>query len=200
VNDARLVDGCANPAVRLERLLPDSPETVWLAITEREQLRSWFPCDVIVETGRWDVGAPIKFVFPPEVIEVELDGRVLVSDPPRKLAYTWGDEILSFELTPHDGGTLLVLIDELPPGIAARNAAGWELCLDRMSEADRPPEARPLDARPPEARPLDARPPEAWKVLFDSYSAAFEPTLGPQEGPPAGYGGDDLGWGIRKSV
>jgi len=166
MNDASLVIGGTKPAVRLERHLPHSPETVWLAITDREQLGSWFPCDVIVDGGRWGVGATIKFVFPPDVIDSELDGTVLVWDPPRKLAYTWGDEVLRFELSPEDGGTFLVLIDELPPGIAARNAAGWELCLDRMSETERGA--------------------GTWKVLFDAYSAAFEPTLGLQEGPPTG--------------
>jgi hypothetical protein len=31
------------------------------------------------------------------------------------------------------GGTRLVLIDELPPRIAARNAAGWEVGLERLA-------------------------------------------------------------------
>src|SRR5262245_59412726 len=32
--------------------------------------------------------------------------------------------------------------------------------------------------------------PDAWRPRFDAYAAAFEPMLGPQEGPPAGYKGD----------
>lgn len=32
--------------------------------------------------------------------------------------------------------------------------------------------------------------PSAWRGHFDAYVAAFEPTLGPQEGPPEGYKGD----------
>jgi hypothetical protein len=68
-----------------------------------------------------------------------------------------------------DGGTRLALIDELPAGAAARNAAGWETCLERLARLEPAP--------------------EAWRSRFDTYAAAFEPTLVPQEGPPVGYKG-----------
>jgi uncharacterized protein YndB with AHSA1/START domain len=159
----------ARPAVRLERHLPDPPATVWRAITDREQLRSWFPCDVLVAGGSWEVGAAITFVFPPEVIDLTLTGEVLAVSEPNALAFSWGDEILRFELSPADGGTRLVLVDELPAGLAARNAAGWEVCLDRLAGL----------------KPAG----DEWRPLFEAYAAAFEPALGPQEGPPAGYKG-----------
>lgn len=170
MNDAMLLNDGARPVVRLERHLPDPPSIVWRAITDREQLRSWFPCDVVVEGGRWKVGAAITFRFPPEVIDMTLTGEVLVVDEPNALAFSWGEEILRFELSPADGGTHLVLLNELGPDIAARNAAGWEVCLDRLAGLD------------PDAN--------AWQPLFEAYTVAFEPTLGPQEGPPAGYKGD----------
>ncbi len=169
MNDPILVTDGTRPAVRLERHLPDPPPVVWDAITEREQLRSWFPCDVMVAGGRWEVGAAITFSFPPEVIEMTLTGEVLVFDPPTLLAYRWGEEILRFELTPEDGGTRLLLFDELPPEGAARNAAGWEDCLDRL--------AGMTDEREP------------WQRRFERYSAAFAPVIGPQSGPPPGYKG-----------
>ncbi len=170
MNDATLIADRERPAVRLERWLSDPPPVVWLALTDREQLRSWFPSDVIVEGDLWEVGAAITFPFPPEVIDMMLTGEVLEVDEPSVLAFSWGDEVLRFELTPQDRGTLLVLIDELPPGAAARNAAGWDVCLDRLSGLD------------------PAR--DAWGSRFDVYSAAFAPVLGPQEGPPAGYRAD----------
>lgn len=170
MNYATLMTDRTRPAVRLERWLPDPPPVVWLALTESEQLRSWFPCDVIVEGGLWEVGAAITFPFPPEVIDVTLTGKVLEVDEPSVLAFSWGDEVLRFELTPQDHGTLLVLIDELPPGAAARNAAGWDVCLDRLAGLN------------------PAR--DTWRSRFDVYSAAFAPVLGPQEGPPPGYKGD----------
>jgi uncharacterized protein YndB with AHSA1/START domain len=167
-NSAHLVDG-TRPAVRLERHLPDPPPVVWLALTEREQLRSWFPCDVIVAGGRWEVGATITFRFPPDVVDMTLAGEVLAVDEPTQLVYTWGEETLRFELAEHDRGTRLILIDELPAGAAARNAAGWELCLDRLAG---------LNPKP-----------DAWRRHFDAYVAAFEPALGPQEEPPAEHRG-----------
>jgi uncharacterized protein YndB with AHSA1/START domain len=170
MTDATLLTGGARPAVRLERFLPDPPPVVWQAITDREQLRSWFPCDVVVAGGRWEVGAAIAFPFPPEVIDMTLTGQVLAVDEPAVLAFSWGEEILRFELSAVDGGTRLVLTDELAPGAAARNAAGWDACLDRLEGLQGAP--------------------EQWKPRFDAYSAAFEPVLGPQEGPPAGYKGD----------
>jgi uncharacterized protein YndB with AHSA1/START domain len=169
MNSATLVTDGARPAVRLERRLADPPATVWQALTDREQLRAWFPCDVLVAGGRWEAGAKLTFRFPPELIELTLTGEVLVVDEPNHLAFTWGEELLRFELHAEASGTRLVLVDELPAGIAARNAAGWEDCLDRLARDQ------------PAAGP--------WRTRFETYARAFEPTLGPQEGPPADYKG-----------
>jgi uncharacterized protein YndB with AHSA1/START domain len=166
MTDATLLTDRARPAVRLERHLPDPPDVVWQALTDRDQLRSWFPSDVIVADGRWEAGAAISFPFPPEVADMTLTGEVLEVDAPNVLAFTWGEETLRFELSSEDGGTRLVLIDELPANAAARNAAGWDTCLDRLAGLE------------PSA--------DSWQPRFEAYSAAFEPTLGPQEGPPAG--------------
>jgi uncharacterized protein YndB with AHSA1/START domain len=169
MTQATLVTDRTQPAVRLERDLADPPEVVWSALTERERLRDWFPCDVIVEGGEWRVGAAITFPFPPEVIDMTLTGEVLAVDKPRELAFTWGEETLRFELTAQEGGTRLVLVDELPPDAAARNAAGWDTCLDTLAGLEPAP--------------------DAWKDRFATYSAAFSPVLGPQEGAPEGYKG-----------
>jgi uncharacterized protein YndB with AHSA1/START domain len=166
MTDARLLTDGARPAVQLERHLADSPEIVWRALTERDQLRSWFPCDVILSGGRWEVGAAITFPFSPDVIDLTLTGEVLEVDEPNLLAFTWGEDTLRFELSPEGDGTRLVLIDELPADSAARNAAGWETCLDRLAGVE-----------PPQ---------DGWQPLFERYAAAFEPTLGPQKGRPEG--------------
>jgi uncharacterized protein YndB with AHSA1/START domain len=156
-------------SVRLERHLVDPPALVWRALTERDRLRTWFPCDVEVDDGRWRVGAGITFTFPSEVIDMTLRGEVTEVEEPSRLAYRWGDEVLRFELSDDDGGTLLVLFDELPPSFAARNAAGWDDCLDRLVG---------LTANS-----------RAWREHFKQYQREFEPILGPQEGPPAEYKG-----------
>lgn len=171
MTDATLVVAGTRPAVRLQRYLPDPPAVVWQAITDRTQLKEWFPCDVIVEGGRWEAGAAITFPFPPEVIDMTLTGTVLAVDEPKLLSFTWGDqETLRFELYPEGSGTRLVLIDQLEASWAARNAAGWEDCLDRLA-----------------GLPAD---PGAWRRRFAAYSTVFEPEIGPQEGPPADFKGD----------
>jgi hypothetical protein len=100
-----------------------------------------------------------------------LTGEVLEVDEPHRLVYTWGEETLRFELSSLGGGTRLVLINELDPGGAARNAAGWDTCLDRLTGIE------------PSS--------EDWQPRFRAYAAQFEPVIGPQAGPPSGYKGDE---------
>ena len=152
------------PVLRFERVLARPPEAVWRAITDREELKAWFPCDVVADA--WEPGAAISFPFPGEGGPT-LTGTVLEVEEPRVLAYTWGAETLRFILTPEpDGRTRLVFTDELDPPLAARNAAGWHVCLARLAAESAT---------------------DAWKVFFDRYTAAFEPALGPQQGPPSGH-------------
>lgn len=157
------------PAVRLERVLPDPPSVVWRALTVPDELARWFPCGVVVDGGIWRVGAKLTFAFPSDVIDMTLTGEVLQVDEPRALAYTWGDETLRFELHDHDAGTRLVLVDVLEPPHAARNAAGWDDCLDHLLGVTTHP--------------------DGWRRRFSRYTTAFAPALGPQEGPPEGYKG-----------
>lgn len=165
MTDATLKVEGERPVVRFERHLKDPPEVVWQALTEGEQLKRWFPCDIV--TDEWKVGAALTFLFR-EGNVAPLTGRVLECDKPRVLAYTWGEETLRFELTPEpSGGTHLILTDELDRGFAARNAAGWDECLARLEDGSGEG--------------------VGWKTRFDHYVAVFEPALGPQEGPPPGF-------------
>jgi uncharacterized protein YndB with AHSA1/START domain len=162
MDDATLATGDAGPMIRLERVLRRPPAEVWRALTDRRELGSWFPCDIL--TAEWKIGASLRFVFPQGEAD-DLTGTVIECDEPNTLAFTWGDEILRFELAPFDGGTRLVLTDELGAAWAARNAAGWDVCLEHL-----------------EGR---TTPPTLWSSRFDRYVDRFMPVLGPQEGPPA---------------
>src|SRR5262249_56014972 len=112
-------------------------------------------------------GAGITFPCPPEVTEMTLTGKVLAADEPKLLSYTWGeDEVLRFELYPEGDGTRLVLVDELQAGWAARNAAGWEDCLDRLA-----------------GLPVE---PDAWQRRVAPHPAPFHtPPRPPRNTPPA---------------
>jgi len=161
MEDATLETTGTRPAVRLERTLRQPPAVVWRALIDCEELAAWFPCDILTE--EWKVGAALRFVFRGGEWH-DLEGTVLEYDEPRVLAYTWGDDVLRFELEAAREGTRLVLINEVDSPAAARNAAGWESCLDR------------LEGRTP--------PPDGWQERFERYVAAFEPAIGHQDGPP----------------
>jgi uncharacterized protein YndB with AHSA1/START domain len=102
MEDAELLTGATRPVIRFERLLRRPRPAVWRALTDREELNSWFPCDIV--TDEWRVGASLRFVFR-EGEWHDLFGTVLECDEPATLAFTWGDETLRFELSEVEGGT-----------------------------------------------------------------------------------------------
>ena len=61
MHDATVVSGEARPTIRFERRLGRLPSAVWRALTDREELNAWFPCDILTE--EWKVGASLRFVF-----------------------------------------------------------------------------------------------------------------------------------------
>jgi hypothetical protein len=93
--------------LRFERRLDHSPERVWRAITEREELAHWFP--------------------PGEELQVT------ESEPPTLLAGTWFGDELRFELQTDGDGCLLVFTHAFADRAkAARDAAGWDRCFVRF--------------------------------------------------------------------
>jgi uncharacterized protein YndB with AHSA1/START domain len=164
VSEATLLKTGARPVLRFERHLPKPVDTVWRAVTDPVEMRTWFPTRI--EIDEWNVGAALTHYFDEQDIE-PLPGAVLEWDPPRRVSFTWGSDTISFELTPAaNGSTTFVLTEELSANHAARNAAGWDTCLDRLQ----------LGAED-----------ESWQPRFQRYVTSFEPILGHQDGPPAGY-------------
>jgi uncharacterized protein YndB with AHSA1/START domain len=163
MSDATLLTTGIRPVLRFERHLPLPVETVWRAVTDKDEMRSWFPTRI--EIDEWKVGASLVHHFDDQDIGA-LPGTVLEWDPPRRVSFTWSGDTISFTLSPAPGGgTTFVLTEELSPNHAARNAAGWDSCLDRLQQR------------------VDG---DSWKVRFDRYVASFEPVLGHQDGPPEG--------------
>lgn len=112
------------------RDLTHSREKVWRAITDPAELTVWFPSTI---DGDRVAGAPLKFVFPfPDAPMME--GTMRVYDPPSTIEFNWGDDVLRITLEEIDGGTRLTLTDTFGEyDKAARDAAGWHACLDRMT-------------------------------------------------------------------
>jgi hypothetical protein len=94
------------------------------------------------------------------------DGEVTDYDPPLVLGHTWGDDHLRWELRPHDEGCLLVLTHTFDDRFkAARDAAGWHLCLDALgSSLD--------DTKAPSAEDGE-RLPGGWQELNRAYERRF---------------------------
>jgi uncharacterized protein YndB with AHSA1/START domain len=165
---ARLTHADGRHQLTFTRTLRHPPEKVWRALTEPEHLAAWFPQEV---RGGWAVGAALRFVDGGDEAAA-FDGEVLAYDPPKLLEFTWGTDELRFELAPRDGGCVLTLIavfDEV--GRAARDAAGWDACLDVLEAG--------LDGAP--APDAGAR----WIAWHERYVAVLPgeaSTIGPPEG------------------
>jgi uncharacterized protein YndB with AHSA1/START domain len=161
---ATLQNAAGQSTLRFERRLAHSPEKVWKAITDPAELTHWFPQDVV---GTFAPGAKLRFAFRGErpVIDGEVigdfTGEVLEFDPPRVLAYTWAGDTLRWTLTPDGDGCLLVFTDTFADHTkAARDGAGWHVCLEAL-------DAR-LDGTP---GPSGTR----WQEHYDQYAEAFGP-------------------------
>jgi uncharacterized protein YndB with AHSA1/START domain len=129
--------------LRFERTFAHPPERVWRALTDPDQLRRWFPAVVDFDLTP---GAKLRFDLTPEAKRrlripdgeaTTTDGEVTRVEPPRLLEYTWGEEVLRWELTADAaGGCRLVFTDVFADlggaaeSGAAQMGAGWHAGLE----------------------------------------------------------------------
>jgi uncharacterized protein YndB with AHSA1/START domain len=155
--------------LRYQRHLTQPRDVVWRAMTEPAQLASWFPTTI---EGEQAPGASLRFGFRGVNME-QMVGEMLAFDPPRLLEMRWGDDIVRFELSDEGTGTLLDLVVRFSEfGKAARDGAGWHVCLDRL--------ALVLDQSHLSSWEDD----DGWRAIHPRYVSA----LGPEAssiGPPA---------------
>jgi uncharacterized protein YndB with AHSA1/START domain len=122
MTDGTLVTIDGRPALRFERTLAHAVERVWRAITEPAELERWFPAaaDWTPATG--------------ETFEAYgAAGEVTEVAAPNRLAWTFGGEAFSFELSPAESGCRLVFIHVFDDRArAAQTAAGWDAYLSRL--------------------------------------------------------------------
>lgn len=119
-----------------------TPEKVWQGLTTAEFTQQYWG-------GRrhetdWQVGSPIKILKPDGTAEVH--GEILVSEPPKKLAYTWhstqlggGPSRVTFELSPfpadegHNITQLKIIHDHFAPDTnIAMATVGWMAILNNL--------------------------------------------------------------------
>jgi uncharacterized protein YndB with AHSA1/START domain len=150
------------PAVRFVRTYPAPVERVWPAISEPAGLAHWFPSQVEIDLR---IGGVVRFSGDPNAGDGT--GTVIACDPPHRLAFTWGEDELHFDLEPVEGGRCrLTLVNVLADReAAARNAAGWSVCL---AELDKQIQGVPSDGPHSDAA-------EPFQPIYDAHVAAGLP-------------------------
>jgi uncharacterized protein YndB with AHSA1/START domain len=151
------------PAVRFVRVYEHPIDRVWSAVTDATELQHWFPSSVDIDLR---AGGTVSFSGDPNL--ESSSGVVLACDPPRHLAFTWGEDELHFDLEPLGGSCRFTLTNVLAEqDTAARNGSGWSVCL------------RELDAQM-EGQPTGGPHSDSNKALFwplyDAYVAAGVPS------------------------
>ena len=109
------------PILRFERHLPQPVEIVWHAVTDLDEMRSWFPTRI--EIDEWTVGASLVHHFDEHGIAPR-SGTVLEWDPPHRVSFTWSmtRSPLSCRPTRAEGPRLSLPRSERQP---RRSQCGW---------------------------------------------------------------------------
>ena len=134
-----------------------SAEKLWQALTEGDFTeRYWFGHRVASD---WKVGSAFRFA---KEGTPSIEGKVLISEPPKKLAYTWDSlkcspdaprertSRVTFDLEPHGKAVkLTVTHDELDErGVTLRNiSGGWPMVIASLKSLLET--GRVLDIDPP---------------------------------------------------
>jgi uncharacterized protein YndB with AHSA1/START domain len=126
----------------IQRLLPGPIERIWGYLTDSKLRWQW------LAAGQMEMkaGAPFELIWrnneltnppgkrPPGFGEEHrMQSRITELDPPRKLAFTWGNSgDVSFELEPKGNKVLLTVIHRRLPDRATllMVGAGWHMHLD----------------------------------------------------------------------
>ena len=178
-NQGTLIHIDSKPALRFERRYEHTVERVWRAISDPAEMASWFPSNV---EGKRAVGADLTFVDdaqraaareagdPTRDGSAMPHGRIVAYDPPKVFSFTWGSELLRFELVPDGHATVLVFTQILShQSVAARNGSGWNMCLGNLDAL--------LGAGVPER--------DDWKDVYHDYLERMGPELGRRAGDGA---------------
>jgi len=126
--DARVEKGGETWTLVLVRELHHSPNKVWQALTDPNELRDWAPYDADTNLGKAGTKVKLTTVGAPSPHIVET--TVKRADAPKVLEFEWGGGDLRWELQAHGAGTRLTLWAKIDRRYIAMGAAGWHICLD----------------------------------------------------------------------
>ncbi|TDF88905.1 SRPBCC family protein [Paenibacillus piri] len=139
---------------RYERRLNASVDQVWSMLTDNDQLAKWF---AELRVGELRDGGFMKFDMQNGTFE-KLDITELRLQS--VLEYTWGEDLVRFELYPETAGSRLVLVETINKMTdhTPKDLAGWDVCLDVVEAL--------LSGRKIEARE------DLWKAKYEEYVQA----------------------------
>lgn len=141
------------------RQLRHPPTKVWAALTDPALLRQWSP--FVSDRDLATVGEATLTMIDGQ--DTTLPAKVLRSEAPTLLEYTWGDDVLRWQLEQTDQGTRLTLHHTTDdPTMAPKAAAGWHICLV-VAE-------RLLDGRPIGPIVGEDAMKCGWQELYDAYA------------------------------
>ncbi|TDC52251.1 SRPBCC family protein [Jiangella ureilytica] len=133
--------------LHMERRFGHPSAQVWRALTEPDHLSRWFPSRAEFDPV---VGSGVRFDMDGE----RFDGRVTEAEPGRVLAFTWGDDLLRFELHDDGDGCRLVFTHTFTDRYGAASfASGWAQCFVALTEVL---DGAPVTAASPSAAQHDA--------------------------------------------
>ena len=133
--------------LRIQRVLPGSIERVWAYLTDGRLRRKWLAAgDMVLQPG-----APFELVWrnddlspqpggrPPGFGEEDrMNSRIIAVDPPRHLAFAWGehgDGEVAFDLEQQGDRVLLTIVHRRVPDrdVLLKVSAGWHAHLDTLA-------------------------------------------------------------------
>ncbi|MCM0677643.1 SRPBCC family protein [Micromonospora phytophila] len=163
--EVALDDTGDRPTLVFVRDLRHRPDAVWSALTDPARLREWAP--FLADRDLGSPGAAVLTLVDGEHTE-DHPATVRRAEPPHLLEYTWGEDLLRWELVPAGTGTRLTLRHTVADrGTAPMAAAGWHLCLDvaeRLLDGDPVGPIRGAEA-------MDF----GWAQLRDAYADRLAP-------------------------
>lgn len=143
-------------SARFERHFKHSVVAVWAMLTNNEKLSEWFPELSVENLMR---GGTILFDMQDGTYE-----KMLITDFEINsvLEYTWGDDLVRFEIQPHVDGCFLVLHEQIKviTSHTAKDLAGWHVCLDVIQLL--------LDGKAISSRK------EQWQTWYEKYREAID--------------------------
>lgn len=146
------------------RDFPHPPARVWRALTRPAELGEWAP--YTADRDLDNVGpATLTMIDGEERVDIAVD--VTEVETQRVLAYSWGTDLLRWELAATPSGTRLTLHHTVADrSWVPKVAAGWHICLDvadRLLSGNAIPPIRGDEARA-----------HGWDSLRDAYATKLD--------------------------